>query len=149
MVVKNWKLSIVVSMVMIWMPWFLEGACLTTEQMTFLGFTKAEEAVTSDKEICKGFLTGKKACVNPGDLQGFIETKLVEMRDMVKKQMELTINNFWNITGRWNRLYSKIVEYKATTKWTVKHVIINNNMSLRADFTNLRYNKVHSTHVLI
>lgn len=117
-------------------------ACLTAEQLTFLGFTKSETPEANDKEICKNMHSGKLACVAPGDIQDVIETKLTEMRDAVKKQMNLTIDNFWNITGRWNRLYSKIVEYKANNKWSVKHVVINNNMLARATFTNERYNKV-------
>ena len=82
------------------------------------------------------------ACVNPGDIQSIIETNLIEMRDAVKKQMNLGIDNFWNIMGRWNRLYGKILEYKASGKWTVKHVVINQNMNDRAVFTNSKYNKV-------
>lgn len=117
-------------------------ACLTAEQLLFLGFTKAEAEVTSDSEICKTALSGNMACVDPGDIKKIIETKLEEMKITLQKQIDLAIDNFWNIMGRWNRLYGKILEYKANNKWTVKHVIINQNMLDRANFTNLKYNKV-------
>ena len=117
-------------------------ACLTKEQLTFLGFEKLDAEVSSDKEICKSILTGKMSCVDPGSIQSIIETKLNEMKEAAKKQIELTINNFWNIMGRWDRLYTKIKSYKADNKWTVKHVIINQAMVNRAEYAYLKYSKV-------
>ena len=123
---------------------FSNQACLTKEQLTFIGFTKADEEVTSDKDVCKSFLTGKKVCVDPGDIQSIIEQNLTAMKDALTKQINLVIDNFWNVMGRWNRLYGKILEYNTNKKWSVKHVVMNQNMVNRATFTNLRYNKVET-----
>jgi hypothetical protein len=117
-------------------------ACLTKEQLTFLGFEKLDTPETSDKEICKSMLTGNQSCVSPGKIQSVIETKLTELKEAIRKQIDLTINNFWNIMGRWDRLYNKIKSYKADNKWSVKHVVMNTNMVNRAEFAYLKYNKV-------
>ena len=118
------------------------SACLTSAQLTSLGFELKADAAATEFKICKSVLSASGPCVDPGKISKILVANLTSLKQKIDDQIKLTIDNFWNVMGRWNRLYSKIKDYKANNKWTVKHIIITTPIWAKTEYTFNRYFKV-------
>ena len=117
-------------------------ACLTSGQLTSLGFELKADAAATEFKTCKTVLSASGPCVDPGKISKILIANLTDLKQKIDDQIKLTIDNFWNVMGRWNRLYTKIKEYKANNKWTVKHIIITTPIWAKTEATFNRYFKV-------
>lgn len=118
------------------------SACLTAAQLSVLGFELKTDSTATEFQTCKSVLSASGPCVDPGKISKVLETNLTTLKQKIDDQIKLTIDNFWNVMGRWNRLYTKIKDYRTNNKWTVKHIIITNSIWAKTEFTFNKYFKV-------